>query len=55
MLCRPGIHPDFKLNPENKVGLLLYLDGKEFLRKIHNTCIGEVVQEIKRLYYMLTS
>jgi len=35
--------------------LLVYLDGKEFLRKSRHMSVGEVVQEIKRPYNMMTS
>jgi thiol-disulfide isomerase/thioredoxin len=35
--------------------LLVYLDGREFLRKSRHMSVGEVVQEIKRPYDMMTS
>ena len=35
--------------------LLVYLDGKEFLRKSRHMSVGEVVQEVKRPYDMMTS
>ena len=35
--------------------LLVYLNGKEFLRKSRHMSVGEVVQEIKRPYNMMTS
>ena len=35
--------------------LLVYLNGKEFLRKSRHMSVGEVVQEIKRPYDMMTS
>lgn len=35
--------------------LLVYLDGKEFLRKSRHMSVGEVVQEIKRPYDIMTS
>jgi len=34
--------------------LLIYLDGKEFLRKSRHMSVGEVVNEIKRPYGMMT-
>ena len=35
--------------------LLVFLDGKEFLRKSRHMSVGEVVNEIKRPYDMMTS
>ncbi|MCJ7765410.1 MAG: thioredoxin family protein [Thiovulaceae bacterium] len=35
--------------------LLVYLDGKEFLRKSRHMSVGEVINEIKRPYDMMTS
>ena len=35
--------------------LLIYLDGKEFLRKSRHMSVDQVVSEIKRPYEMMTS
>jgi len=35
--------------------LLIYLDGKEFLRKSRHMSVDQVVEEIKRPYDMMTS
>lgn len=35
--------------------LLVYLDGKEFLRKSRHMSVEQVVEEIKRPYDMMTS
>lgn len=35
--------------------LLVYLDGKEFLRKSRHMSVDQVVEEIKRPYDMMTS
>jgi thioredoxin 1 len=35
--------------------LLVYLDGKEFLRKSRHMSVDQVVQEIRRPYEMMTS
>ena len=35
--------------------LLIYLDGKEFLRKSRHMSVDQVVSEIKRPYDMMTS
>ena len=35
--------------------LLVFLDGKEFLRKSRHMSVGEVVSEIRRPYDMMTS
>jgi thioredoxin 1 len=35
--------------------LLIYLDGKEFLRKSRHMSVDQVIEEIKRPYDMMTS
>ncbi|MCU7837332.1 MAG: thioredoxin family protein [gamma proteobacterium symbiont of Taylorina sp.] len=35
--------------------ILIFLDGKEFLRKSRNMSVNEVVREIKRPYDIMTS
>lgn len=35
--------------------LLVYLDGKEFLRKSRNMSVGGVIEEIRRPYDLFTS
>lgn len=35
--------------------VLVFLDGKEFLRKSRNMSVDEVIKEIKRPYEMMTS
>jgi len=35
--------------------VLIYLDGKEFLRKSRHMSVGEVIDEIKRPYEIMTS
>ncbi len=35
--------------------VLIFLDGKEFLRKSRNMSVDEVIREIKRPYDMMTS
>lgn len=35
--------------------VLVFLDGKEFLRKSRHMSVGEVINEIKRLYEIMTS
>ncbi len=35
--------------------VLVYLDGKEFLRKSRHMSVGEVIGEIKRPYEIMTS
>ena len=35
--------------------VLIYLDGKEFIRKSRHMSVGEIVQEIKRPYEIMLS
>ena len=35
--------------------VLIYLDGKEFLRKSRHMSVGEVIKEIERPYNIMTS